>query len=65
MERLDDLDASHAGAFLDHLATEERLAAGTRNQAVSALAFMFREVFGRDELHDVRGRRAPSARPWS
>ncbi len=42
-----------ARAFLEHLARERRLSARTRNQAASALSFMFREVFGSDELADV------------
>ena len=40
------LDATHVRAFLEHLATKGRLAAKSRNQAASALGFMFRAVFG-------------------
>jgi integron integrase len=63
VSRLRELDASHARAFLDHLATAEGLAPGSRNQAASALAFMFREVFGRDELIGVPRARGPKRAP--
>lgn len=49
----ESLAAAHVSLFLEHLATNERLAAKSRNQAASALAFMFREVLGRDELAGV------------
>jgi integron integrase len=62
-ERLADLDASHARAFLEHLATAEGLAAGSRNQAASALAFTFREVLGRDDLADVARAKGPKRVP--
>lgn len=62
-ERPDRLEASHARAFLHHLATDRRLAAGSRNQAASALGFMFREVLGRDELADVPRAKGPERMP--
>jgi integrase len=57
------LSASHARAFLEHLAHEERLAAGSRNQAASALSFLFRDVLGRDEMEDVTRARGPRRLP--
>jgi len=48
-----DLTAEHARAFLEDLAMEQRLAARTRNQAASALGFLFREVLGRDDMAAV------------
>jgi integron integrase len=59
----DGLDATHAAAFLEHLATRRRLAARSRNQAASALAFMFREVLGRDELAGMPRARGPRRAP--
>lgn len=53
------LDASHARAFLEHLATSQRLAARSRNQAASALKFMFNEILGRDELADIPRAKGP------
>ena len=35
-------------AFLNHLATERRVAASTQNQALSALLFLYGEVLGRN-----------------
>jgi integron integrase len=59
----DLLNASHAAAFLEHLTLKEGLAARSRNQAASALGFMFRVVFGRDELADVARARGPRHAP--
>ena len=41
----------------------ERLAAGSRNQAASALSFMFREVIGRDEMAGIARARGPLHQP--
>jgi integron integrase len=35
-------------AFLNHLAVDRKVAAGTQNQALSALLFLYREVLGSD-----------------
>ena len=59
----DRLEAAHARAFLEHLATEERLAAKSRNQAASALGFMFREVFGRDIMAGIPRAKGPARVP--
>jgi integron integrase len=61
--QVEELDGSHAHRFLEHLATEERLAPGSRNQAASALAFMFKAVHGRDELSDVPRAKGPKRVP--
>jgi integron integrase len=50
-------------AFLQHLAGERRLSARSRNQATSALSFMFREVLGSDELRDLPRARGPHRMP--
>jgi integron integrase len=60
---VESLNASHASAFLEHLATREGLAAKSRNQAASALGFMFREILGRDELADIPRARGPQRVP--
>lgn len=48
-------------AFLDHLATEEKVAASTQNQALSALLFLYREVLQIDlpetGLNHIRARK--------
>jgi integrase len=41
-----DLGAAGVEAFLSHLATEGRVSASTRNQALAALLFLYREVLG-------------------
>lgn len=43
-----DLGAEHVTAFLSALATECRVAASTQNQALAALLFLYRDVYGRD-----------------
>ena len=41
-----ELGAAHVEAFLSDLATRHGVAAGTQNQALSALLFLYREVLG-------------------
>ena len=41
-----DLDGAAVEAFLTGLATRDRVAASTQNQALSALLFLYREVLG-------------------
>jgi integron integrase len=43
-----DLGETEVTAFLNDLAVERRVAAGTQNQALSALLFLYREVLGRE-----------------
>jgi integron integrase len=57
------LGASHASAFLEHLALNEQLAPKSRNQAAAALSFMFREIMGRDEMSQIERARGPRHQP--
>jgi len=57
------LDPARGRAFLEHLATDARLAAKTRNQAASALGFMFREVLGQEGFEDVLRAKGPRRLP--
>lgn len=41
-----ELGEAEVTAFLNHLAAERKVAAGTQNQALSALLFLYREVLG-------------------
>ena len=43
-----EMGAPEIEAFLTHLAVEEKVAASTRNQALSALLFLYREVLHQD-----------------
>jgi integron integrase len=47
--------------FLSHLATKREVSASTQNQALSALVFLFRQVFGK-ELYNLNAVRAKSRR---
>jgi integron integrase len=44
----ESLGGSHFRKYMVHLAEARRLAAGTRNQAASAIAFFYRDVLGSD-----------------
>jgi integron integrase len=57
------LDPARGKAFLEHLARDARLGAKTRNQAASALGFMFREVLGQDGFEDVPRAKGPRRLP--
>lgn len=48
MTHMRDMGAKHVEAFLTMLATERKASASTRNQALSALLFLFREVLEED-----------------
>ena len=50
---IEGLGRFHIKSFLSQLAVEESLAPKTRNQAASALAFVFKEVLGREEAAKV------------
>jgi len=39
-----EMGSAEITAFLNHLATKEKVAASTQNQALSALLFLYREV---------------------
>lgn len=49
--------------YLNYLANERRLAPQTRNQAASALAFLFREVLGSDAVASVKRARGGGRLP--
>jgi integron integrase len=59
------LGSQHIEAFLSHLAVNRRVAAGTQNQAKSALLFLYREVLALelDWLDNVVQARAPTRVP--
>jgi integron integrase len=57
------LERSHVEAFLEDLALRARLAPKSRNQAASALSFLFREVLGREEAAEVPRARGTSRVP--
>lgn len=46
-DALEERGAEDIGAFLDALALNERLSASSQRQALNALVFLFREVFGK------------------
>ncbi|MBX3745340.1 MAG: phage integrase N-terminal SAM-like domain-containing protein [Verrucomicrobiae bacterium] len=63
--RTDDVERlgeAEIGAFLDSMALNERLSASSQRQALNALVFLFREVFGR-ELGDFSDYRRAKVRP--
>jgi site-specific recombinase XerD len=51
------MEAGEIEAFLNHLAGNRRVAAGTQNQAFSALVFLYRQALG-IELAEIDARRA-------
>ena len=57
------LDATHAAAFLDYLANDAGLAANSRNQAASALAFLYRHILRSDAMEHVPRARVPETEP--
>ncbi len=63
VDRLEILNGSHAEGFIEHLAIEKRLSANSRNLAASAMAFLFREILGRDEMAEVPRARGPKRLP--
>jgi integron integrase len=61
--RLDSLGRAEVEHFLDDLTKRDRLAPKSRNQASSALAFLFREVLGRDALRMMPRAKEPKRIP--
>jgi integron integrase len=60
---LESLGASEVLSFLNATAHSDRASAATRNQALNALVFLYREVLGRDLAPALRASRAkPSQR---
>ena len=52
-----DMGTAEVTAYLTHLAVDRNVSAGTQNQALAALLFLYREMIGR-ELQDVDAVRA-------
>jgi integron integrase len=46
--------ANGIGEFLNHLRRAENLAVSTQNQALSAISFLYRDVFGQKTTHGVK-----------
>ena len=61
-----DLSTTHLKSYLEHLAVERNIAAGTQNQALAAALFLYQLVLGHDpgRFEDIirarRGRRLPT-----
>ncbi len=51
---LAEVDANGINAFLNHLKRTENLALSTQNQALSALSFLYRDVFGQKNPHGLK-----------
>lgn len=65
VRHLADMADPEIKAFLTHLAVQEKVAASTQNQALSALLFLYRHVLGREigDLGEVIRTRKPWPRP--
>jgi len=63
LQRVDQLSRTEVERFLAHLTEAGRLAPKSRNQATSALAFLFREVLRRDELRTMPRAKEPKRVP--
>ena len=58
------MGATEVEKFLNHLANDQNVAAGTQNQALAALVFLYREVFSVNlELHNLVRARKPKKLP--
>lgn len=60
-----ELRDQHVEQFLNYLANEQQVAAGTQNQALSALVFLYKEVLGRQKLtlHNLERAKKPKRLP--
>ncbi len=65
LRELDELSGSHVESFLGWLASEQRFSPSTRNQALSALLFLYREVIGKADSwpKDLSWAKRPSSPP--
>ena len=59
------MEVPEVEAFLTHLAVQNGVAAGTQNQALSAILFLYKEILGRplegvDAIRAKRSRRLPT-----
>lgn len=61
-----EMGAAEVTRFLTSLAADGNVAASTRNQALSALLFLYRDVLGRDLpwLHSVVRAKGAQRLPW-
>lgn len=61
-----DLGGPEVEAFLTRLATERNVAAGTQNQALAALLFLYRDVLRQDLpwMNTVVRAKRPRRVPW-
>jgi integron integrase len=59
----DTLERRHAEQFLEYLESKRNLAAKTRNQAASAIAFLYREILRSDAMSQVARPRNRKAVP--
>jgi integron integrase len=57
-----EMGALEVEAFLTHLAVEQKVAPATQNQALSALVFLYREVYQQDTDWNLDAKRARSKR---
>jgi integron integrase len=57
-----DMGAPEVEEFLTHLAVDQQVAASTQNQALSALIFLYRDVYQRDTDWHLDAQRARSKR---
>ena len=48
MRHPEEMGVEQIGHFLSHLATERKVAASTQNQALNALLFLYKKVYGED-----------------
>jgi len=60
-----DMGEEEIGAFLTHLAVNERVAAATQNQALNAIVFLYREILKRDlgEISGIHWAKRPARIP--
>ena len=60
-----EMGQAEVTAFLSHLATDRGVSAATQNQALSALLFLYRDVYGRvlEWMRDVVRAKRPSRLP--
>jgi integron integrase len=59
----ENLASVHFHRYMVYLTEERRLAAGTRNQAASAISFFYREVLGSDAGGHIQRAREPASVP--
>lgn len=57
-----EMGASEVEDFLTHLAVNQKVAPSTQNQALSALIFLYREVYQRDTAWNLNAERAAPTR---